>query len=80
MTCPNQWLERAWLRRHGSCGRAEQQPRRLASPLSHTVESVGKGICRKPAINTIKYLGVGKQPQAGFFYRLVRCWRSCERK
>ncbi|MFH1219993.1 MAG: hypothetical protein V1694_06025 [Candidatus Eisenbacteria bacterium] len=42
-----------------------------AQRLFFAVESVVKGICRKPAINTIKYLRVGKQPQSGFFYRLV---------
>ena len=33
---PNQWLERASLRRHGSCVGEEQRPR-LLPPLSHTV-------------------------------------------
>jgi hypothetical protein len=39
---------------------------------SRSVESVGKVIFRKFAINKIKYLRVGKLPKSGFFYRLVR--------
>jgi hypothetical protein len=39
-----QWLERTWLRRHGSCGVAGNSPAASAAPLSHTVESVGKGL------------------------------------
>ena len=34
---PNKWLERTSLRRRGSCGCGWQQPRRLRSPVSHTV-------------------------------------------
>ena len=37
MNClANKWLERTSLRRHGPCG-VWQAPRRLRSPLSHTV-------------------------------------------
>ena len=40
----NQWLERTSLRRHGSYECGWQQPRRLRSPLSHTVRLVGKEV------------------------------------
>jgi hypothetical protein len=69
---PNKWLERTSLRRHGFCGCGRQQPRRLRSPLSHTVESVGKAVFRKMVVNRIKYLRVGKWSIPGFSYRLVR--------
>jgi hypothetical protein len=38
---PNKWLERTSLRRHGAWERRGQAPRRLCSPLSHTVRRRG---------------------------------------
>ncbi len=43
-----------------------------AEPVSGTVESVGKAAFRKMAVNKLKYLRVGKWPNPGFSYRVVR--------
>ena len=40
--------------------------------MSRGVESVGKVIFRKFAVNKIDYLRIEKSPSLGFFYRLVR--------
>jgi hypothetical protein len=52
-------------------GVAGNGPAASAAPFSHTVESVGKGILHKVAVNKAKYLRVVKWSNPSFSYRLV---------
>jgi len=66
------------LRRHGSCVGVGDSPAASAAPLGHTVESVGRGILGKVAVNKIKYLRVVTWSNPSLSYRLVGPLRGGE--